>query len=151
MTTLTPHAAHTAGRMNQLMVRLLQSRAHRLASRWFCLVRYTGRRSGRVFCTPTQYVEYGVDILILVGHAESKSWWRNFQTPGGHDLQVLVGGEWRSLRGVAVVGSQDPNEAARLLAIYLEAFPNARRVIAGDDRSDIERATLVHCIPAVVV
>ena len=117
---------------------------HRLLSRWFCVVRYSGRRTGRLFATPTQYVQLGDDILILVGAASTKTWWRNF-TGTSHPIDVLVARQWRHLIGSAVVGAEDPEETARLLAHYLKRFPRAERAIPGT--TPAERATnavLVH-------
>lgn len=133
------------GRTNRFVAAVLQSRAHWLLSRWVGLVCYQGRRSGRRFCTPTQYVRDGDAVLILVGNADSKTWWRNFGAPGGADLDVLVAGTWRSLRGTAVVGANEPERAEELLQVFLKRYPRAAKAIGGDADSRTARVVFVHC------
>lgn len=57
----------------------------------------------------------------MVGHPESKQWWRNFSEP--RDLEVLVRSVWCPMRGRAIVGAQDPETVRPLLEIYLKRFP----------------------------
>lgn len=131
---------------NSVVEAVLRSPLHRLLSGSVDLVRYEGRRSGRTFVTPTQYARMGNDVVIMVGHPERKSWWRNFET--AHDLDVLVRGRWLPLRGRVVRGADDPAVAARLLDAYLERFPRAERSLGSGTRADrIRAAVLVWCRP----
>lgn len=50
-----------------LVAAVLRSRLHRALSGSTGLVRYTGRRTGRVVQTPTQYVRGGQDVVRFVG------------------------------------------------------------------------------------
>jgi len=110
---------------NGVIARILQSPMHRLLSRSTALVRYHGRRTGRTVTTPVQYARHGSGIVVLVGHPEGKTWWRNFRQ--GHDLEVLIGGRWEPMRGRAVIGREEPETAARLLDVYATRFPGAAR------------------------
>lgn len=125
---------------------LLRSPLHRLLSGSTDLVRYKGRRSGREFTTPTQYARMGGDLIILVGHPESKRWWRNFTTD--RDIDVLLQRRWVPMMGRAVIGADDPAAIKPLLDAYLERFPKASRAL-GDSTSGslVAHAVIVRCRP----
>lgn len=117
------------------------------------LVRYTGRRSGRLITTPTQYARLGQELIVLVGRPESKTWWRNFRTD--QEVEVLVEGRWLPMTARAVVGADEPDTIAPLLAAYRQRFPrsgrSSRAAEAGSDR-DPERdpaagSVIVWCRP----
>ena len=134
--------------MNRVVTAVLRSRAHWLLSRWVCLVSSRGRRSGRSIRTPAQYATDGTDIIILVGRAGGKTWWRNFAGARGGEVDVLIAGQWRCLHAEAVVGADDPDRTARLLAAFIERFPRAAKMIDGvDDEDRVAHAVLVHCSP----
>jgi hypothetical protein len=127
---------------NRIVAGVLRSPLHGLLSGKVDLLRYDGRRSGRTIETPTQYVLVGDDVVILVGRPDTKSWWRNFTEP--RDLDVLIAGEWRPLRGEVRRGADDPDAVRPLLDAYLAKFPGARRSL-GDD--PVAGAVLVRCTP----
>ena len=110
---------------NSVVSGVLRSPLHRVLSGSTGLVRYAGRRSGRQFIMPAQYVEHGADVLILVGHAEAKTWWRNFRD--GRDLDVLIRRTWGMMTARAGVGADEPETIAPLLDAYLQRFPKAAR------------------------
>jgi hypothetical protein len=101
---------------NGLVGWLLQSRFHGLLSGAVDLVRYDGRRSGRTITTPTQYARLGENVVILVGHPERKTWWRNFESE--RDLDVMVRRKWLPMRGQVVRGADERDRAAPLLDAY---------------------------------
>jgi hypothetical protein len=53
----------------------------------------TGRRTGRVVRFPVQYALDREDLLVVPGHADRKSWWRNLADPGT-PVEVLYDGRW---------------------------------------------------------
>jgi hypothetical protein len=118
---------------------LLRSPLHRVLSGSTGLVRYTGRRTGRVVQTPTQYARQGREVVILVGHPERKAWWRNFRD--GRDLDLLLAGHWTPMTAHAVVGADKPALAQLLLEAYRRRFPRAASGIRAQD------AVLVRCRP----
>ena len=89
---------------------VLRSPFHRVLSGSTDVIRYTGRRSGRVITTPTQYASLGEDLVIMVGDPLAKKWWRNFTDE--RDLDVLVRGSWRPMRGRAILGAEEPETVA---------------------------------------
>lgn len=134
------------GVANSLVSGVLRSPLHRLLSGSTDLVRYTGRRSGREIITPTQYVRRDGDVIILVGHPEKKTWWRNFRTDG--DIDVLLRRRWVPMTARAVIGAHDPETIEPLLDDYLKRFPRAVRAIGdGGSGSRIDLAVIVWCRP----
>ena len=112
---------------------------HRLFSGSMDIVRYTGQRTGKTISTPTQYAVYGDDVIVLVGHPQAKTWWRNFRHD--RDVDVLVRGRWRAMKGRVVSGSEEPDTIAPLLDAYAARFPKA---VSTTDR---RQALLVWCRP----
>ncbi len=87
---------------NPVVRALLRSPAHRLLSGRVLLITYDGRRSGRTFTLPVQYVRDGADVVITVGWPEHKSWWRNFEGDGADVVLRIAGADVRG-RARAVV------------------------------------------------
>ena len=134
------------GIVNNAVSALLQSPLHRILSGSTDVIRYTGRRSGRQYSTPTQYARRDDEILILVGHPESKTWWRNFTEDS--DIDVLLQRRWVPMTARAVIGANDPETISPLLDAYLKRFPRAARVLG--NATDGERpvqTVVVRCRP----
>lgn len=66
---------------NRVLIPVLTSRAGRARGRRLAVVEYVGRRTGQPRRLVTQYVADGRTVRIMVGLAERKTWWRNFQSP----------------------------------------------------------------------
>jgi hypothetical protein len=131
---------------NAIVSAVLRSPIHRVLSGSIDLLRYTGRRSGRVITTPTQYACLGDDLVVVVGRPASKVWWRNFTDE--RDVDVLVRGSWRAMRGRAVLGATEPETVASLLDTYLERFPRTARSLAGATPAEhVGGAVVVRCRP----
>lgn len=82
-------------RLNRVVDVVLRSRVHWLLSRGLTLITVTGRRSGRRYTIPVGYLETPDAVVVLVGDAPSKTWWRNYRQPGPIEVR---------LRGVPRVG-----------------------------------------------
>ncbi|MGW0183341.1 hypothetical protein [Nocardia sp. NPDC003345] len=72
-----------------------------LLGRGFVEVEYVGRRSGRVFRTPVNYLKKGDEYVIGVAMPDKKTWWRNF---GGDGAPILLHFRDGARRGHAVSG-----------------------------------------------
>jgi F420H(2)-dependent quinone reductase len=94
----------------------------RLADRQVCELRFTGARTGRSVVLPVMYARHGDRLVILVGGAAQKTWWRNFTRPT--TVQVLLAGAARTGTG-HVVGTASPErtEAARVYAARFPGIP----------------------------
>ncbi len=66
---------------NRFTIAVLRSPLHRLADPDVCMLTFTGRRSGRRIAVPVLYAARGVTLIVLVGDAADKQWWRNFHQP----------------------------------------------------------------------
>jgi hypothetical protein len=92
---------------NRTVVDLLLSPMHPLLSRSIVVLRFRGRRTGRSVTVPVQYAELDArTLVVLVGDADAKTWWRSFRE-GPHPVLVRLRGADRSGTG-AVVPAQDP-------------------------------------------
>lgn len=83
---------------------MLKTPLHSIFSRTVLLITFTGRKSGRTFTTPVNYIREGDRVLLSV---EGK-WARNFSEPA--DVQLRIAGE--SYRGTAIA-DPDPVRAER--------------------------------------
>jgi hypothetical protein len=75
---------------NPVLRALLHGPAGHRLGRHLALIRYRGRRTGRVYELPVQYTRDGDHIWITPGSPEFKTWWRNLRGGAGVDL-VLAG------------------------------------------------------------
>lgn len=105
---------------NPLVRAVLGSRAHPALSGALVVLTYRGRRSGREFRIPLQYVELpeGRIVAVAVG-AGRKLWWRSFAEPAAAEL--LLRGRRRPVHGRVLAGAAR-REALRA---YLARFARA--------------------------
>jgi deazaflavin-dependent oxidoreductase (nitroreductase family) len=101
---------------NPLIRWLLRSPLHSLISKNFMLITYTGRKSGKVYSTPVNYVRDG-DHLLVTSYRH-RTWWRNLR--GGAPVTVRVQGQERRATGEAITTDQEV--IANLMA-YLRQAP----------------------------
>src|SRR5215813_14191981 len=71
-------AVRVSMRLNPAVDFVLRSRFHWLLSRGLTLITVTGRRTGRRYTIPVGYLETSDSLVVLVGDAPSKTWWRNY-------------------------------------------------------------------------
>ena len=103
---------------NTLTTGMLKSPLHGVMSKGLLVLEYEGRRSGKRYEVPLQYIEDDGTLYIWAGNAGQKTWWRNFKEPAPVTVQ-LRGDE------VAATASlvDDPTRRAELLAAYLKRYP----------------------------
>jgi deazaflavin-dependent oxidoreductase (nitroreductase family) len=94
------------------MKRMLRSPLHGIVSSKFVLLTFTGRKSGRVYSTPVQYVQDG-DTLHIITSA-GYTWWKNLH--GGAPVQVHLRGSQHN--GHADTSSDPQTINRRLAQIY---------------------------------
>jgi deazaflavin-dependent oxidoreductase (nitroreductase family) len=98
---------------NAIMSFLLRSPLHGLVSKHAMLITVSGRKSGRLYTTPVNYVRDGDTITVL--SRRNRTWWRNLR--GGAPVAVRVSG--KDLKGVAEVAVDDKEAiAGALLALH---------------------------------
>jgi deazaflavin-dependent oxidoreductase (nitroreductase family) len=114
--------------VNRLVVHILRSPLHPLLGRAIALVTVNGRRTGRPITVPVIYARHREDVIVLVGRAARKSWWRNLESSA--DVTLTLHGRRSSAR--ATVLSREP-ERTEALRAYLERFPKAQNRVLPTD------------------
>jgi deazaflavin-dependent oxidoreductase (nitroreductase family) len=126
--------------VNRIMIRLLRSPLSRLVDGGVMLLTVTGRRTGRSYTLPVQYVWDGQVLWVYAGGSEAKSWWRNLV--GGADVEVLLRRRVHSATAVAYAHADAPELVADGLGRYVDRFPasSKRLGIGSGDRFAFEQA-----------
>jgi len=86
---------------NPLLKVLLRSRWHWNASGELMLITVTGRKTGKRYTTPVNYVQDG-NLLSVLTHAH-RTWWRNLR--GGAPVEVVLRGRKEKGMGFAYEGA----------------------------------------------
>ena len=109
---------------NPIIKWLLNSPFHRLISKNMMLITYKGRKSGKPYSTPVNYLELEdtEGKYLATMSLKGRVWWRNLRE--GTPVTVLFRG--KNLQGVAEV-IEDNQEVADFLSIYLQQFPQMAR------------------------
>jgi deazaflavin-dependent oxidoreductase (nitroreductase family) len=131
----------TPGWLNRLMGGLLRSPFSRLVDRGIMLLTVFGRRTGRAYTFPVQYVEDGRSLWIYSGAGEEKTWWRNLR-PGG-PVEVLLRRRKHRGRGVVFTYADQPEMVEEGLRRYSERFPGMAKRMGlslGDRKAFAEAA-----------
>jgi len=108
---------------NPFVRMVLRSPFHRMFSGSLALVTYQGRKSGKEYTIPVQYVQAGQTVYIVPGRAEQKTWWRNLRV--GAPVRLVMRG--KNVNGMAQVfqGEKDKAPIADALVSYFQRFPAA--------------------------
>lgn len=86
-------------RLNPPIVRVMESRYHRLLDWYVAVARFPGRRSGRTYVVPFTF--YRVDDTTVQCVTSRKGvWWRNLV--GGADVDLLSQGRWLPAHAEAI-------------------------------------------------
>ena len=105
---------------------ILRSPLHGLFSSALLLITYHGRKSGKEYTLPVQYVQDGNNIYIVPGYAEKKTWWRNLE--GGMDVQLRLKGQTMRGRGILLEREADAEEILKWFGFYLQRFPPSAKI-----------------------
>ncbi|MGY1829341.1 nitroreductase/quinone reductase family protein [Geodermatophilus sp. SYSU D01180] len=108
--------------VDPLVRALARGPAHRVLGRHLVVLGYTGRRTGRRYELPVMVAPAGADLVVLVGGAAGKTWWKNLD---GEPRHVSVRRDGRVLAFRARLlrpGTPGRDDAVRA---YRAAFPRA--------------------------
>jgi hypothetical protein len=86
-------------RLNPPVIRVLESRYHRLLDWYVAVVRFPGRRSGRTYVVPFTFCRVS-DTTVQCVTSRKGVWWRNLV--GSVDADLLRNGRWRPARGESI-------------------------------------------------
>jgi deazaflavin-dependent oxidoreductase (nitroreductase family) len=103
---------------NRVPAAILSSPLHGLLSSKRLVLTFTGRRSGKRYATPVNYLQRGREVLITT----DSSWWRNLD--GGAPVELRLRG--RRLRATAEAVRDDDLVAEALTAVVRDYPPYGR-------------------------
>jgi len=125
---------------NSIMAFVLRSPLHGMLSKNTMLITYSGRKSGKAYTTPVNYIQ--VEDGLLVTSYRKRTWWRNLR--GGASVTLRLQGKDR--QATAEVYEDDEN-VTRYLAAYLSKAPQVAKYfnVLLDDKgepnlADVRRA-----------
>lgn len=96
---------------NPVMRVLLGSPLHWPLSRWFAVLSWSGRKTGRRYSTPVSYVREGTTAWVTTGDR----WWHNLAD--GATVAIRIRGRVHEGRGIAVTDrAESQREHHRLFA-----------------------------------
>jgi deazaflavin-dependent oxidoreductase (nitroreductase family) len=107
---------------NPMMVWLLKSPLHGMISKGVMLVSVTGRKSGKMISTPTNYLRDGNTLWVISWR--DRKWWRNLR--GGAKVRVLLAG--RNVEGCGQV-IEDEKAVAQSLFDYYRKVPQYAKYV----------------------
>jgi len=129
------------GFANTIVEKIVESPVHPMLSGSTVLIRYTGTRTGNQYTLPVRYADAQHGLVVMVGEAETKSWWRNFVDMG--QVQVLLKGKWVPMTAHTLRGAEEPDAVTPLLRSYAIRFPKVARSLDGDTIEDRVRDAVV--------
>jgi deazaflavin-dependent oxidoreductase (nitroreductase family) len=106
---------------NSIIRWLLRSPIHGFMSKNTMLITYTGRKSGKTYTTPVNYVRQnnGDSDVFLTTSYRQRVWWRNLR--GGVPVTLRMQGQ--DFKATAEVIEDEEGVAAGLMT-YLQQVPN---------------------------
>jgi deazaflavin-dependent oxidoreductase (nitroreductase family) len=114
---------------NPIIRLLLRSPLHFFVSKNMMLMTYTGRKSGKSYTTPMNYLALG-EALYTISSRE-RIWWRNLR--GGADVTLRLRGKDVPARAEAI---EDQTEVEENLFLYLKTAPQLARYMNVSIESD---------------
>jgi deazaflavin-dependent oxidoreductase (nitroreductase family) len=130
---------------NPFVSLILRSPLHGMMSAALLLITCCGRKSGREYTLPVQYVQDGHTIIIIPGAPEKKTWWRNLR--GGAQVRLVLTGKLLTGKADVLEGQSETERITHALVLYLQRFPAAAKLHnvrpAGDgsfDQNDLRLA-----------
>jgi deazaflavin-dependent oxidoreductase (nitroreductase family) len=103
---------------------ILRSPFYKMMSATTLLISYRGRKSGKTYTLPVNYVQVGKTIYIIPGMPEKKTWWRNLRDGGAVTLRL----NGKSVNGWALVLQGDVETATEALQHYVKRFPTSAKL-----------------------
>ena len=110
---------------NGFMRAILRSPLHGLVSNNVMLITFTGRKSGRTYTTPVNYVRDGEALIIL--SQGDRTWWKNLR--GGAPVFVRLQGQ--DLKGAGEV-FVDPESVTKGLVTLVQQSPSFQKYLKID-------------------
>jgi deazaflavin-dependent oxidoreductase (nitroreductase family) len=107
--------------INPLVRLILRSPFHGLMSGTLLVITCCGRKTGREYSLPVQYVQTGNTIYIVPGMPEKKTWWRNLKEAA--TVRLTVRGQAMAGKAVVLKPDSDSETILEGFGLYLRRFP----------------------------
>jgi deazaflavin-dependent oxidoreductase (nitroreductase family) len=109
---------------NPIIVWLLRSPLHGFMSKNTMLITYTGRKSGKTYTTPVNYLVFSIggERAYITTSQRTRTWWRNFRQEAPVGLRV----QGKDLKGIAIA-IEDEARVAEILRDYFKKAPQMGR------------------------
>lgn len=107
---------------NAFIVALLRSPLHGLLSKGMLLISYRGRRSGKPYTVPVNFIRAG-DTLLVTSY-RNRTWWRNLRGDGPITVRIH-GRDWPAT--AEVLKAQEA--VADAFGRYLQAVPQVAKYL----------------------
>jgi hypothetical protein len=104
--------------LNPVMIALLRSPIHGIASANLCIFSYRGRRTGKSYSTPLSFMRVGSIVRLLSSH--NTRWWNNF-LDGPVDVDFEIGRT--TFYGKAQTTVEDSEAFRNGVRTFLSAVP----------------------------
>jgi deazaflavin-dependent oxidoreductase (nitroreductase family) len=135
---------------NAIMAWVLRSPLHGLLSQSTMVMTYTGRKSGKVYSTPMNYVrvrEAGGDVFLTTSYRQ-RAWWRNLR--GGAPVVLRVQGKDLKARAEVIEAETGVAEGLKRFLLSVPAWAQYYNVKLDPDgkptASDVAEATKTRVI-----
>lgn len=115
--------------VNKIMIPLLRSPLHGLVSKSMMTVSYTGRKSGKTFTVPVNYVADG-NTLYTISNRD-RVWWRNVRD--GATVTLQLRGQSVSATGTVIEQQEATAVALQTLISLKPSYARFLNVELGDD------------------
>jgi deazaflavin-dependent oxidoreductase (nitroreductase family) len=110
---------------NPLVRLILHSPLHGMVSDSILLITYKGRKSGKEYSLPVQYVQDNRTIYVIVGMPEKKIWWCNLRR--GAKVHLWLAGKGMIGEAALLEGNADSEAIFHALNLYLRRYPAAAK------------------------
>ncbi len=104
-------------RFNPFMIWLLRSPLHFFISGSMMLISFVGRKSGKAYTIPVEYIRVGEKCLVF--SRSQRIWWKNLQG----DVPVTLHLRGQSVQAVASATTGDVSVFQPAIEAYLTRYP----------------------------
>lgn len=115
---------------NPMMRWLLRSPLHGIVSRNLLLITFAGRKSGKIYTVPVEYIHQDETLYVLSW--PERVWWRNLR--GGVAVTVQLRGE--ALPAIAHASLGDVEQFTHVMTVYLSRHPDRAEMMGVGRTSD---------------
>lgn len=137
---------------NPIICGVLRSPLHGLLSKHMLVLSYTGRRSGKVYTIPVDYIRDGEQFWLM--SSPERTWWRNLQ--GGAQVALLLKREIMHATATAYPNDRVATRAG--ISATMREMPQVARILLGklppdqplaDEQIDtlMQRRVMINVVP----